>query len=498
MLLSCLALLILAAQAYEPTPKCAHNRFQEVPDLLDVDEEFLPEQSRVLQTITYPAFRIATDYSLLVNGTQEFITYVQTALLPPIIDYYQSALKSKYPLTSALKLSSTSICGYPTPKALTTGVSTDFYVIVSSDEDTSNWVASAGPCYLSSVSKRPLIAKMLFNMVYTKAAQGDVLTHEKNMYLLIHEMMHTLGFSNNHYDNFLDSNGNLRRGHIKTVKINGNTETVIDVPELTQRLRNFYGCPTVPGLILENNGGSGTAGSHLERRFYLYETMCSGGIYGRRVSEFSLGLLEASGWYSVDFNYAEPFFYGQGQGCGFITDSKSNSNKYEEYCQGSGRGCYNTGIAGGFCDDDSKTSGFKYIKPEMEYHCENPDAADDARLPSLEVYGRGTGSKCFTGTLSTKSTNSVTSYCFKQTCFGSGEYAQVEIQVGSTSVVCTREGKKTVDGYSGFINCPDPLTFCNTVGKPYCPRNCMNRGSCVDNKCVCNPGFTGVDCGLSA
>jgi hypothetical protein len=36
-----------------------------------------------------------------------------------------------------------------------------------------------------------------------KEANGDVLLHEKNMYLLIHEIMHTLGISKNAYDSLL-------------------------------------------------------------------------------------------------------------------------------------------------------------------------------------------------------------------------------------------------------------------------------------------------------
>jgi len=57
--------------------------------------------------------------------------------------------------------------------------------------------------------------------------------------------------------------------------------------------------------------------------------------------------------------------------------------------------------------------------------------------------------------------------------------------------------KKTVSGYYGSINCPDSLEFCSTIGKPYCPRNCMGRGICVDNTCQCNKGSIGVDCALN-
>jgi len=226
--------------------------------------------------------------------------------------------------------------------------------------------------------------------------------------------------------------------------------------------------------------------------------MASGGIFGRRVSEFSLGLLEGSGWYAPDYSYAEPYYYGQGQGCSFIQGTCGNSNyDFEEFCSGSSRGCAPHGIAGGMCGSDSKTDGCRYYNPNEDYHCENPDAADNTRLANLQVYGRGEGSKCFTGSLGSKSGNSVTSFCFKYNCVGEGQDTQLQVILGKNTVTCEQEGKLNVDGYSGAINCPDPLTFCNTVGKKYCPRNCMNRGTCVDNKCECKSGFTGVDCGLS-
>jgi hypothetical protein len=53
-----------------------------------------------------------------------------------------------------------------------------------------------------------------------------------------------------------------------------------------------------------------------------------------------------------------------------------------------------------------------------------------------------------------------------------------------------------VSGYYGTIDCPDPLTFCQSGGQKYCPRNCMGRGKCVYNKCQCYIGFKGIDCGL--
>jgi hypothetical protein len=251
---------------------------------------------------------------------------------------------------------------------------------------------------------------------------------------------------------------------------------------------------------MENGGGSGTSASHFERKFFVYEQMSSGSILGRRVTEFSLALLEGSGWYLPDYSYAEPYFYGKGQGCGFVTGKcSSSSSQFDEFCVGTTRGCAPHGRGGGKCSSDSIMDGCKFYRPDEDYDCENPDGEDNARLPSLQVFGRGAGSKCFTGDLNTRtSTNGRTSFCFRYTCSGTGSSTQVEVQVGTNKIVCTQAGKKTVSGYIGSVDCPNPQEFCEGAGKKYCPRNCMGRGTCVNNVCKCNSGFKGVDCALKA
>jgi len=333
-----------------------------------------------------------------------------------------------------------------------------------------------------------------------KDAGGDVLVHEKNTYLLLHEMIHNFGFSKSTFETFVDEKGKTRTGHVKSVVLQGTQRTVLDVPSLTTRLRNFFGCNSLEGAFMEDDGGDGTAGSHFERRHFVYETMASGVVHGRRLSEFSLGMIEATGWYIPDYTFAEPYFFGQGQGCTFLKNScSSTSFNFDEFCKDSSRACAPHGRGGGYCSSDAKSDGCKYYAPDLEYDCENPDAESSARLPELQVFGRGAGSRCFAGTLTTsKSSTTKTSFCFKFECKGTGTSTTLEVQVGTKKVTCSKEGPLTVSGYSGTITCPDPLTYCNTVGKPYCPRNCLGRGKCVSNKCVCNKGFSGLDCGLKA
>jgi len=285
-------------------------------------------------------------------------------------------------------------------------------------------------------------------------------------------------------------------GHIKKVNIGGKTRTVLDLAPLTPKIRDYYGCSTLPGAILENDGGSGTALSHFETKYFLWEMMCSYDSYGRRVSEFTLAFLEGTGWYVPDYSYSEPYFYGKGQGCSYINNvcSTGGTPRFDEYCSGSSRGCTPEGRGGGYCSGNPLLENCKAIEPYDDYDCDSSYGADYARLPDLQVYGRGAGSKCFTGTLSTSKSASSTSFCFKYTCVGSGSNTEVEVQVGKNTYTCKNEGPMTINGYNGSVNCPDPLTFCNTVGLKYCPLNCAGRGKCVNNKCQCNKGFSGIDC----
>jgi len=250
---------------------------------------------------------------------------------------------------------------------------------------------------------------------------------------------------------------------------------------------------------MENSGSSATDGSHFERRQFVYEYMTSGLIYQQRVSEFALALLEGSGWYFANYNYAEPYYFGASEGCGFLFDSYSVVNPYYgEFCNNENRGCSFQGRGGGYCQSDIRSDGIKYYYADEDYDCEGSNSADYARLPQLQVFGRGEGSKCFSGDLTTTGyVPSPTSFCFKYTCEGSGVDAVVYVQVGTSQILCKELGTIQVEGYAGTINCPDPSYFCSTVGKPYCPRNCMGRGECVNNQCECYKGFQGTDCALN-
>ena len=478
---------------------CTHDSINHQHEIVEIDEDIPIEgEERLLKS--YPQLRMVANYEHLNSAPSAFKKYMQNELVPPVLDYFQAALKVKYPLTNKIRSSSRTVCGVSTPSALKNGVYADYFLIIDSAfDDGSSWVAESYSCYLAGSSKRPYIGKTVVNRDLFKDAKDNVLLHEKNMYLMMHEIIHTLGFSKSLYKYYLSDSGRRYSNPTKTVRLLGANRMVLNVPSLTERARKYFGCSNLEGVFLEDDGSSASYGSHLERRQFVNEHMTSGLMYSQRISEFSLGVLEATGWYLPDYDYAEPYWHGQGKGCGFIRDQCSSSRfNWEEYgyCSGSSWGCGTHGRGGGRCVGDSKSDRCRYIKPDVNYDCENPKADNYVRLPSLQTFGREAGSKCFSGTLSTSSSSSTTSFCFKYKCSGSGSRTKLQVNVGSRTITCSKEGRVSVSGYRGSINCPDPLTFCSTIGKPYCPRNCMGRGTCIDGKCHCKKGFTGVDCGL--
>jgi len=473
------------------------------PEFMEVDEGFnndstaTDEEGRTLKT--YPNIRIAGYYGSLSSAPSGFRSYMTNSLGPAVIDYYQAALKVKYPINGRLILSHySSVCNIPIPSNMRRdGVPADLLILfVSTHDSGKNWVAEAFSCILSVQSKRPLIGKVNVNRALYKDPGSDILLHEKNIYLMLHEVAHVLGFSGHMFRYYLDENGRQRSGHILTRTLDGISVKVINVPPLTTRLRRFFGCSSLAGAYMEGTGSSATAGSHFERRMLPFDALTSGLIYQQSLSEFTLAMLEGSGWYLPDYSMADPYWFGQGQGCNFLMQSCTNPNfKFEEFCSGRSRGCTVQGRGGGTCAGDIRSNNCRFVFPNVNYDCENPSASRNARYPSVETYGRNENSKCFTGTLSpTSSSASSTNFCFKYQCVGQGLNTQLRVRVGNLYYTCKYKGILRPRGYNGYFDCPDPLTFCQTVGKPACPRGCMGRGICVDGKCQCRRGFFGKDC----
>jgi hypothetical protein len=303
----------------------------------------------------------------------------------------------------------------------------------------------------------------------------------------MHEMTHALGFSSEMFQTYRHP---VRMGQ---VNIGGYPTQYIDVEPLTSTVRQYFGCPSVHGGYLENQGGSGSAGSHWERRVFGAEYMTASQMDDFRISKITLALLESTGWYTPDYSMAEPLVYGQGKGCGFLNQYCINGYgqpRFSEFCTQGTSGCTTEGRSGAYCGADSFSDNCPYMQPYSNSDCENP-----ASQRTIAAESHGVGSKCFMASLyPSGAIGRETPYCFKHKCIPQGNGYALQVIIGSTSVTCTAPGRQSVNGYYGTITCPNPQTYCAGAGKEYCRRGCMGQGTCVNGKCQCNPGWGSYDC----
>jgi len=68
------------------------------------------------------------------------------------------------------------------------------------------------------------------------------------------------------------------------------------------------------------------------------------------------------------------------------------------------------------------------------------------------------------------------------------------LTINNNNITCTSGGPVSIEGYNGQLDCPDPNEFCARANPSFCEKGCSGRGTCVNNKCECPPGWGGVDC----
>ena len=170
-------------------------------------------------------------------------------------------------------------------------------------------LASAGAKYFADYTGQPLIGIANINREIDYSI-GNSLEYFQST--ILHEFIHILGFSDyffkNHYHNILtkkDQN-NVQRAYLNSAK-------------LLSVAKKYFNCNEIEGIELEDFGGDGTTGSHWEERILLGDIM-NGVVYPEEqvISEFTLAVLEDSGYYKAFYYTGGLMQYGKNKGCEFL------------------------------------------------------------------------------------------------------------------------------------------------------------------------------------
>ena len=184
-------------------------------------------------------------------------------------------------------------------------------------------LASAGPKYMDPKTYQPIVGVVNINK---NVNYSKINSKEYFQSIIIHEFTHILGFLKSYFTNYIHNIFNktdeygLNRFYINSTK-------VISVA------KKYFNCSEIDGVELEESGGSGTVGSHWEARILLGDYM-NGVVYPEEqvISEFTLALLEDTGYYKANYYTGGLMRYGKNKGCDFIkkrcVDSKHEINPF--------------------------------------------------------------------------------------------------------------------------------------------------------------------------
>ena len=197
-------------------------------------------------------------------------------------------------------------------------------VIPQNIEETSTF-ASAGPCLRARRDGRVNLGKYNLNLAKINT---EPIFHYTYFSTFAHELTHVLGLSKGGFKLFVDpQTGKNMPAQLETMELQregeeGKKETfyLMTTKAVVDFARQYFGCPTLKGLPLENDHteeGSGYS-SHWEKLFlpneYMNPSVENPGI----LTEFTFSFLRGTGWYKTKLNAAQYYDWGKGLGCDYF------------------------------------------------------------------------------------------------------------------------------------------------------------------------------------
>ncbi|KAL6745426.1 hypothetical protein V8C86DRAFT_1252337 [Haematococcus lacustris] len=205
---------------------------------------------------------------------------------------------------------------------LASNVAADMVLYVTSIQDDQCNSGAAGwarPCLFDASTNRPVLGNANVCPYALMGTDTDQLVA-----VLVHEVIHALGFTSSLYSLFIDPATNQElpiSNVVKTATVDGKQVSRIVTPTVAREARAQFGCPSLDGAQLEDEGGEGSANSHWEYTHYQGEVTVASTMFAAsgeppRLSRLTLALLEDSGWYLENWTAAGgPMQWALNSGC---------------------------------------------------------------------------------------------------------------------------------------------------------------------------------------
>lgn len=324
--------------------------------------------------------------------------------------------------------------------------------------------------------------------------------------IFTHELTHALGFTRKLFTSFQNKSSNEAVGLniFLNTTIRGASRVLFTGEIVKARARSAFACEGLQGLELENQGGNGIALSHWDRRVMFNDFMNPQVVDGPAVySDLSLAVLADSGWYQVDFDYADKVSWGFGKGCEFIFEKCADKTgpRFDEFCS-PGIACSFDFKGYGECARQDQADEEDRIDEEYDYFGNGTRGdwlADFCPVVKSSVFcfekdgevgdgdgdGRNRGEKrgenywCVMGNIGKdQELESNQPGCYEIKCFQDALLIKVE----NEEAFCFSKGQVVaINGFNGNLTCPDINIICGHKKTETYKFNVCNDERCVSS-----------------
>ena len=368
-------------------------------------------------------------------------------------------------------------------------VNNDVIIFPQFDSDLgSNVLAAAAPCIVTN-SNRPYGGVLYIN-TNLNFNKGNTNQYLKN--ILLHEITHILVF----HPYFFTA--------LKLNQTEGSNSYIIS-PKAVAKAREHFDCSSITRIPLENQGGTGSVGSHWESRYMLGDYMISTDYPDQAISDITLGLFEDTGFYKVNYYSGGLFKFGKGKGCEFFNKDCIENEKatFEEFCDTANAAmcsssrtlkssCYLTTYTSSIPTayqyfSDPRKGGFPaadYCPVPYQAHSSSTYFSNHCQIGSSSLSSEynekiGFDSFCFMSSILPSSSTTSTSQipiCYEVRC--DADNNQFTVTIGSSEIACPTDGGtvSAPSGFTGSIVCPKYSDICLSDGSV-----CNEMFSCFTN-----------------